>query len=64
MTIENELAKYNCFDLMSIVEDNHELQIWQDELVAKRLAEANSGEGGLEHSKVFSKLRRRLEKKA
>lgn len=38
-----------------------ELHYWQVELIEKRLAAADAGEQGVEHSEVFSKLRQRLQ---
>ena len=40
-----------------------ELHYWQVELITKRLAAADSGEEGLEHTEVFSQLRQRLQEK-
>lgn len=40
-----------------------ELHFWQVELIKKRLASANAGEVGVEHSEVFANLRKRLQAK-
>lgn len=40
-----------------------ELHHWQVELINKRLAAANTGEEGVEHGEVFSRLRDRLRAK-
>jgi predicted transcriptional regulator len=40
-----------------------ELHHWQVELIAKRLAAANAGGEGVEHTEVFSSLRKRLQGK-
>jgi len=40
-----------------------ELHHWQVELITKRLAAADAGEEGIEHSEVFSRLRKRLQAK-
>lgn len=40
-----------------------ELHFWQVELINKRLASANAGEAGVEHSEVFASLRKRLQGK-
>jgi len=40
-----------------------ELHHWQVELITKRLAAANAGENGVEHTEVFTSLRKRLQGK-
>lgn len=40
-----------------------ELHYWQVELTTKRLATADAGEEGVEHTEVFSQLRQRLQAK-
>ena len=40
-----------------------ELHHWQVELIRKRLATADAGEEGVEHTEVFSQLRKRLKAK-
>lgn len=40
-----------------------ELHYWQVELITKRLATANAGEEGVEHTEVFNQLRQRLQAK-
>lgn len=40
-----------------------ELHHWQVELITKRLAAADAGDKGIEHSEVFSQLRQRLQAK-
>jgi len=40
-----------------------ELHHWQVALITERLATANSGEEGVEHTEVFSQLRQRLQAK-
>lgn len=40
-----------------------ELHYWQVELITQRLASANAGEEGTEHSEVFANLRKRLQAK-
>lgn len=38
-----------------------ELHYWQVDLITKRLAEADQGSSGTEHSLVFDQLRKRLQ---
>ena len=63
MKKENRLVDYEPSNQESIAENYHESSDWQTELVIKRLAEANSGGEGLDHSKLFSQIKLRLEAK-
>lgn len=45
------------------IETYLELHHWQIELISSRLATADTGSEGLEHSEVFSQLRQRLQAK-
>ena len=63
MRKENGSANHKRSDQESIAEDHHELSGWQTRLITKRLAEADSGDEGLEHSEVFGQLKWRLEAK-